>query len=73
MIGRYRVIGSAREAATLLLGRWPGNCGDAYSTALRCCTDVLNGLALATDAREAFIEAAREARVLISVTDEYRL
>jgi len=73
LIGRYRVIESAREAAALLLGRWPENRGEAYSAALRSCTEVLNGRAFAIEARDAFIEAAKEARVLISVTDEFRL
>lgn len=70
LIGRDRVVRTAREAAALLLGRWPENRGEAYSAALRSCTEVLNGKALAAEARSAFIEAATEARVLISVTDE---
>ena len=70
-IGRYRVVGNTREAAKLLLGRWPQSRGNAYSAALQCCLDVSNGVRTPGEARHAFIEAAIEARVLISVTDEF--
>jgi hypothetical protein len=67
-LGRYRVISNSREASDLLLGRWPPEHGQCYHAALRVCQAVTSRPG---EARLAFIDAAREARVLISVDNDH--
>jgi hypothetical protein len=60
-IGNYKVIRNTREAAEVLLERWPTHHGDAYMAAIRMCRYVLKGEQPADYARQDFIAAAVEA------------
>jgi Protein of unknown function (DUF982) len=59
-------IGSVREAADCLIGGgWPYPRGPKYLVALRACDDALDGSGTPEVARQAFLDAAREAGILI--------
>ncbi|CZT33899.1 DUF982 domain-containing protein [Rhizobium sp. 9140] len=62
-IGDYRAVRNTREAAEVLLDRWPTHEGVAYKAAIRMCRYVLNGEQPADYAREDFIAAAVEAYI----------
>ncbi|KQS65389.1 hypothetical protein ASG39_09120 [Rhizobium sp. Leaf371] len=64
-IGDYRIVRNTREAAEVLLEKWPTHEGAAYGAALRMCRYVLNGEQPADYAREDFIAAAVEAFIHI--------
>ena len=70
-IGDYRIIRNTREAAEVLLDKWPTHEGAAYGAALRMSRYVLNGEQPEDYAREDFIAAAVEA--FIHVEDGRRL
>lgn len=69
-VGGYRVVRNTREAAQILLDKWPVQDGQAYKAAIRMCRYVLAGDQPADYARQDFIEAAVEA--FIHVQDNYR-
>lgn len=64
-IGDYRAIRSTREAAEVLLDKWPTHEGDAYKAAIRMCRYVLRGEQPEDYARQDFIAAAIEAFIHI--------
>ncbi|MGO4834796.1 DUF982 domain-containing protein [Rhizobiaceae sp. 2RAB30] len=60
-----RLVRSAKEAAELLADiQWPGKRGPRHRDAVDTCLKVLDGHRSTVDARNAFIEAAREAHIL---------
>ena len=66
--GSFRTLSSVVDLADCLIREWPGATdGDAYVTALMVCEAVLSGGEDDTPehARDAFIEAAREAGFLV--------
>lgn len=68
----FRTLSSVDEVAHCLLQEWPGPTdGDSYVTALMVCDAVLSGGEddAPEHAREAFIEAAREAGFLLDGVD----
>ena len=61
---RLIAVGSTRQAADLLIDvDWPER-GPRHREATEACLKVLEGYRSTEDARNAFIEAAREAAVL---------
>jgi hypothetical protein len=71
-IGGYRTVRSTEDAALCLLERWLTGKGKAYMVAQRTCLDALEGRATAENARQAFIKAAREAKIHIRSTEDPR-
>lgn len=67
-IGDYRTIRNTREAAEVLLDKWPTHEGVAYKAAIRMCRYVLSGEQPANYAREDFIAAAVEAFIHVEDT-----
>ena len=60
-------ISSVREALDLLAStQWPGERGPRHRDASEACLKVLDGHRSTADARTGFVEAAREAGILIS-------
>ena len=64
-VGRYRQIRTTREATDCLLTVWPLNRGPRHRDAVDACLKVLDGHRSTIDAREAFIEAAKESDVYV--------
>jgi hypothetical protein len=62
-IGGYRVVASTEEAARCLLERWPGRHRHLHRRAREACLAALGGEASAEQARQAFVAAARAARI----------
>ncbi|MEP7453487.1 DUF982 domain-containing protein [Phyllobacterium sp. SB3] len=62
------VISTIEEAAEFILYDWPIVPGDAISSARQACLDALAGKIDDRIARDFFIAAAREARILIDTT-----
>jgi len=65
IIGDIHNILSARQALAALEGHWPDAGAPKFSEARRLCQRVISGGTPADSAREAFVEAAREARILV--------
>jgi hypothetical protein len=63
--GAVRNVSSARQAIDLLNNHWPDAGTEKHRHAHHACLEVLNGLKKPEVAREAFVEAAREARILV--------
>jgi len=63
--GSYRTIVSTKEASRVLLTRWPGGSGRQHRKAQQVCLDVLDGKKPPSEARKAFLDAAREAQIFI--------
>lgn len=63
--GEVHYVSSARQAADILARHWPEEGTAKYRDARRACLDVLNGAKAPDVAREAFVDAAREARILV--------
>lgn len=63
--GSYRTIISTKEASRILLTKWPTVSGREYRRAQQVCLDVLDGKKPPSEARKAFLDAAKEARVFI--------
>ncbi|RVA55963.1 DUF982 domain-containing protein [Mesorhizobium sp. M7A.F.Ca.US.001.01.1.1] len=63
--GDIRNLTNAREAFDLLNDKWRNEGSAKHRSALRACQQALNGNVPAEIARDAFIEAAREARMLV--------
>jgi len=61
-------VSNAREAAHLLINRWPSQGTAVHVRARTLCLAVLHGQQQPNAAREAFAEAAREADVLARIT-----
>ena len=64
-VGKYRQIRTTREATDCLLTVWPLNRGPRHRDAVDACLKVLDGHRSTSDAREAFIEAAKESEVYV--------
>jgi hypothetical protein len=62
---KIRSISSIEEAAEFLLYHWPLARGEKLSAARQACIDALHGKITCTAARDAFIEAAREANIYV--------
>jgi len=66
IVGDIHNVMSARQALDALNGRWPDAGAPKFSEARRLCQRVLNDSSHAAEqAREAFVAAAREARILV--------
>lgn len=65
-LGPIRVVNSTKEAAALLADtQWPGQRGARHRDAVDACLKVLDGHRSTADARNAFVEAARAADMLV--------
>lgn len=65
-LGAIRDVTSPRQAIDVLLSvHWPGECGHKHHEARDICLKALDGYRSAAEARHAFIEAAREADILV--------
>ena len=64
-VGKYRLVSTTREAADCLLTVWPLNRGPRHRDAVDACLKVLDGHRSTSDARDAFIEAAKESEVYV--------
>jgi hypothetical protein len=62
--GDIRYVSSARQAVEMLTGNWHGQGSAKHLAALRACQGVTHGHISPEQAREAFVEAAEEARIL---------
>ncbi|PLP56421.1 DUF982 domain-containing protein [Mesorhizobium loti] len=65
ILGDIRHISNARQAIDLLTNHWPDAGTRKHLDAKRASQAVINGSASGDTAREAFVEAAREARILV--------
>lgn len=65
--GAFIIVRSSVEAAAYLLQFWPGQQGKAFYKAIRTCADALDGDVEDEAARNAFLEAAHEAKIAITV------
>lgn len=65
IVGDIHTVMSASQALMALNGRWPDAGAPKSSEARRLCQRVISGGVPADKAREAFVEAAREARILV--------
>lgn len=65
-LGRVREVRTLREAAETLLRDWPSAGSAKRRKAMATCLSALKGDLQPYRARNDFIEAAREARVLLS-------
>ena len=63
--GGLRVVRSTDDAARCLLYKWPDQTSKAYHRAKGMCLDALEGRKADEEARQAFIDAAQEARIRI--------
>ena len=63
--GGLRTVTSTDDAARCLLYKWPDQSSKAYHRAKGMCLDALEGRKPDEDAREAFLDAAREAQLHI--------
>jgi hypothetical protein len=63
----FVVVRSSVEAAAYLLQFWPKQHGSAFYKAIRTCADALDGDAEDDEARNAFLEAAHEAKIAITL------
>jgi hypothetical protein len=64
-IGKMHDVTSVEEAAENLAMNWPVKDGPMLSAAKQACLEALEGRITCTEARTAFIEAAREANIYI--------
>ncbi|MEP6566234.1 MAG: DUF982 domain-containing protein [Mesorhizobium sp.] len=63
--GDIRNLTNVRQAFDLLTDQWRNGGSPNHRAALRACRQALNGGVSADVARDAFIEAAREAHMLV--------
>ncbi|MER9061738.1 DUF982 domain-containing protein [Mesorhizobium sp. M0074] len=64
-IDRDRVVASVSDAAEVLLRDWPRPEGKSRLAAIEACLAVIRGEKPPRIARQAFIAAAKEARILL--------
>ena len=64
-VGKTRNISSVQEAIEFMLHDWPIKNSRKLTAARQACLDALHGKITHTKARQAFIEAAREADIYI--------
>ncbi|MER8524191.1 DUF982 domain-containing protein [Mesorhizobium sp. M0598] len=65
-IDRDRVVASVSDAAEVLLRDWPTPEGKSRLAAIEACLAVIRGEKPPRIARQAFIAAAKEARILLA-------
>jgi hypothetical protein len=65
VFGDERNVSSARQALQVLDSRWPDAGAPKYREARHFCQRAVNGDDNAEHARDCFVEAARQARVLV--------
>lgn len=63
--GDTRTIVSTGEAAKILTSRWPTQRGLELRRAQKVCTEVLAGKRPPSEARQAFLDAAKEAAIVV--------
>jgi hypothetical protein len=63
--GDIRNLLNAQQAIDLLGGNWRDAGSQKHRSALRACQQAVNGGVSADVAREVFVEAAREAHILV--------
>lgn len=63
--GGIRNLSNAEQAVELLTNHWRDGGSVKHQAALRACRQAMNGGISADIARDAFVEAAREARILV--------
>ncbi|TPK37790.1 DUF982 domain-containing protein [Mesorhizobium sp. B2-5-3] len=63
--GDVRNLSNAEQALDLLTNHWRDAGSIKHKAALRACRQAMNGGVSADTARDAFVEAAREARILV--------
>jgi hypothetical protein len=64
-IDRDRVVTNVRDAAQLLLKEWPDQTSEKRQAAMEACLRVFRGEGSARNARQAFIDAAKDARIFV--------
>jgi hypothetical protein len=65
----YRIVCSTKNAENILTHKWPvENAGAERRKAMDVCAEVMKGNLPADEARQAFILAAKEARLFIADT-----
>lgn len=67
--GQLHAVTNTREALDMLLQYWPVSEGKAFFGALEICAGVADGRATKEQARQAFIDAAHEAKVPVETPD----
>lgn len=60
-----RNVSSVTEAAHVLFRQWPKQRGKKLSAARLACLDAIEGTGSVDDARTAFVDAAKEAKILV--------
>jgi hypothetical protein len=65
IFGEMRHISNARQAVDLLTNHWPIEGSAKHRDARRACLDVLHGAKPPKAAHDIFVEAAREAHILV--------
>ncbi|MGV1790132.1 DUF982 domain-containing protein [Rhizobium lusitanum] len=68
--GHFAIITNALDAANCMSEEWPLNSGPAVDEAVLVCLDAVLGKASAEEAREAFLEAVREAGLSVRPDSE---
>jgi len=63
--GKPRTITSVLQAADFLMDDWPPSRGRLHGLARQACLDALEGNLTGAEARAAFIDAARDAKILL--------
>jgi hypothetical protein len=63
----FVIVRSSVEAAAYLLQFWPKQHGTAFFKAIRLCADALDGDVEDHEARDAFLAAAHEAKIAITL------
>ncbi len=63
--GQIKNLSNANQAVDLLTGHWRSAGSQKHLAALRACRQAMNGGIAADVARDALVEAAREAHVLV--------
>lgn len=64
-IDRDRVVTTVAEAAQILIHQWPEPKCEKRHAAMRACLDVIRGDRAPGHARVAFVDAAKQARILV--------
>ncbi len=65
--GVFVLVHNSVEAATSLMECWPEQHGEAFFEAIRICADAFDGEAEEEDVRDAFLAAAQEAHIAVTV------
>ncbi len=63
----FVVVHNTLEAAAYLLEFWPDQQGKAFFEAIRVCADSFDGAVEEEDVRDAFLAAAKDANIAVTV------